>query len=1364
MKNPLPTLARLLLLLVLTLSPRFAHAALVGPYTADANTLFLLHLDQASGSVTPNAGSLGGNFYSVNFSADTLPLTVVTTMLGATGYSTNSPTSISFTKCESNTTTGYLLGYDYNGDGSFEGDNGSGTSVDFIKMSQLNIGNGGETPFTLEAMIQPTSTNGNQEIICTDSDAGSRGFQFRISSGTLMFQFITGAIAINAGIPATGQNAFVAGAWFHVAFSYNTNGIGTLYWTRVDPSVGAASVLTSGTMTLTNGTVTGPLVIGNRGRPTGSETFLGGIDEVRISSVCRAANQMQFYSPLVTITQNPISQNVDYNQPVTFTVGASSLTSLGYQWYFNSNSLAGATNTAYTIANVAAGNAGYYDCVVTNTSGNSSTSSVATLIVGAANFLTHRYSFTTNANDSVGTANGTLFGDAVVTNGSLELDGTSGTYMQLPAGIVNGANQTALTVEFWATYGVNADNCYVFSFGNTNIIAGAVDGSEYVIYSPHNSSGQSLSITPSDNIFAQTESAGSALDGLTLHVACVVDPPDHTLAIYTNGVLEGIDTNLTISLANVNDAFSYIGASLFAADPYLVANIDELRIYNGALSVLSLAQSDLLGPNQVLTGGPATFLVQPTNTTVPTGQNVTFAAVATGYLPINYQWFENGTAIPGATNAIYSFATVIGNSGETFMAHATNIIGVTTYVTNSATATLTVYTPPTLAWLGTSDGGADNSWNTTSLDWTNAAGGGGIVPFAQNDGALFDDRSGGGSVDAEQATVPYNIKVNTVDGYMFTSSGGLGSLSGQSALTKLGSGTLNIDLTNNLSGPVLVSAGILQIGNGDSLGSLGSGPVTNNATISFNRGDTALNVPNTIQGSGRLSFDGGGDTTISGNNSYTGGTLVNAGIVYLTSSTGFGNTSGASVANAAQVYITANVNVAQRFTLNGAGDGNGALRKGGAGLTTNASVLTLASDSTIGVDTGATLVLNNTVTGVAALTVNGAGTLTLNTPNNYTGGTTLSGAIIDFGANGAFGPGPVTISGAGRVVLADGVNFTNFLDATTVNPAATFGLLMVNDNTNGTVTTISGPLEFDSTASTGGNFVGPITSGYLNVTGPITNTVTGGVSVRNGFVRLAGGGNYTTLNINQGTTSLGASNGISTNATVVMSASDPATLDLNGFNQILQGIQDGATFSEMVTNSTATPDTLTFDLTSGYTYSGELGGDLALVVNGTGSLYLAGTNTSAYTGNTTVNGGTLELAAPALSPYSTVAVASGAFLQLDFSVTNTVSGLTLNGVKQPLGLYNGTTSPNYITGSGSLQVAVTVATNPVPIAATVSGNTLSLSWPADHLTWILQSQTNSVGTGLANNWVDVAGSGSSTSATITINPTNAAVFYRLRQP
>lgn len=1351
-----------LALLITASIPLAASADLTGPYPGDTNTLVLLHLDEAAGgSVTTNLGTLGGNFYSVNYASGGATPPLVTTMLGASGYvnGTNN-----FHNTEYNTTSGYMLGYDFNRDGSFTGDAGGGTlGADALGMTNLNIG--GQLPFTLEALVQPTTLAGNQEIICTDSSAANRGFQFRISSGSLMFQYILGSQALSFSIPtsASDPNAFVANSWYHAAFTFDgTNG--TLYWTKLDPSVGAANVLGSGKLALTNAAVAGTLCIGNRGRPNGVETFLGGIDEVRISKVCRAANQMQFFSPAVSITQNPVSQNVDYNLPVTFTVGASSLTALGYEWRFNSNAIAGGTNTAYVIPNVAAGNAGYYDCIVTNTAGYSATSSPALLVVGAANFLNHRYSFNGNANDSVGTANGTLFGDAVVSGGALVLDGTPGTYMQLPGALFTSANATALTVEFWAAFGVNSNNCYVFSFGNTNIIGGITNGSQYTIFSPHNSPGQGLYITPSDNTFSQSVTANTTLDGRNVHVACVIDPPDQTLAIYTNGVLEASITNETIGLANVHDIFSYIGGSLFPADPDLNATIDELRIFNGPLSPISIKQSNDQGPYAVLADGPAKFVTEPANSSTPLGQAATFSAATVGYLPITYQWFENGSLIPGATNASYIFVPTLSDNNATFLVQATNTIGVTTYVTNSSAVTLTVFVPPTLAWADGSHGAADSSWNTTSADWLNS--GNSLVPFVQTNGALFDSRgSGSPNVDISQAITTYNITVNASSDYTFYSSANVGSLNGLGSLTKQNSDTLIIDVTNNMAGSTLISAGKLQIGNVDSFGTLGGGPVTNNGTLSFNRSDTILAVPNAIHGSGTVSFDGSGATTISGTSDYTGPTHLNAGIVYLTSSNGLGATSsGTLVANGAQLYITANVDIApEPLTLNGAGDGNGALRKGGAGATTYYGAISLGSDSTIGADSGATLTLSNSISGSAAMTFAGAGTIVLTTPNSYSQGTTLNGPVVDLNVNGALGAGAVTVSGAGRFVLADGLNFANALTATSVNPAAGTGLIMVNDNTNGTITTISGPLEFDASSASGGDFQGPTSSGYLNVLSAITGS--GAVSSRNGFVRFSGGGNYSLFNLNQGTVSLGANNGLSSSASLSIAISGGATVDLNGFNQTFSGIADGATpaNAELITNSAASASTLILNLNTTEAYSGVIGGNVGLEIDGSGSLDLLGTNT--YTGNTVINAGILEVALGTFTPNSTVSIASGAYLQIDSLTTNAVAGLILNGVSQPAGLYNNNNSA-YFQGAGSLQV-VPVATNPTNIVASVSGSTLSLSWPANHTGWRLLMQTGNLANGLSTNpsdWTTVPGSSSTNQVNLAIDPAKPAEFFRMVYP
>lgn len=70
----------------------------------------------------------------------------------------------------------------------------------------------------------------------------------------------------------------------------------------------------------------------------------------------------------------------------------------------------------------------------------------------------------------------------------------------------------------------------------------------------------------------------------------------------------------------------------------------------------------------------------------------------------------------------------------------------------------------------------------------------------------------------------------------------------------------------------------------------------------------------------------------------------------------------------------------------------------------------------------------------------------------------------------------------------------------------------------------------------------------------------------------------------------------------------------------------------------------------------------------------------------TASGGTLELAEATLATNSTVSITNGAMLQLDFSTTNQISSLVLNGVAQPAGVYNADNKSAYISGSGSLIV------------------------------------------------------------------------------
>ena len=772
---------------------------------------------------------------------------------------------------------------------------------------------------------------------------------------------------------------------------------------------------------------------------------------------------------------------------------------------------------------------------------------------------------------------------------------------------------------------------------------------------------------------------------------------------------------------------------------------------------------------------------------------------------------------------------------------------------NNAIELVVTHVPAALAWQGD---GIANTWDVdTTANWLQS---GTNQFFFSGDSVTFTDTgSDSPSINITSTGVsPASTTVNATQTYDFT---GGGILTGN--LTKSGSGTLIIENSNIYSGLTLVSGGTLQIGNG-SQGNVGTGAISNNAAIVFNLG-TGVAVANTISGTGSVAQSGTGDVNLSASNSYTGLTTVNSGRLLVGNGSALGATNSGTVVNTgSQVYVVANVNLAEPFSLNGTGtDGNGALRKGGGGASTNAGTTTLTADSTIGVDGGATWALNAPVSGAFALTKNGPGTLALNSSNGYAS-TVISSGVINLGTNNALGAGPVTSTSAGRFVLANGLVVTNSFSAPALNPGTATGFLMVNDNTNGTITTVSGPLDFEASPATGGNFAGPTSSGYLNVTGTITNSPGTFVMVRFGNVRFSGGGDYQQLQVRANTTSIGANNGIATDAVVDIggngSTTVPTLLDLNGFNQTLAGLVTAITPSNIgwVTNSGASASTLTLNVGDGNTqiFGGGIVGNLSLVVDsGTqflatngfplGGLYL-------YNGNTIISGGTLALGMGVVITNTPVlSITNGAILDVTAAGVNlsplqvlagngTVNGevtgggvspgnaagqigqLTINGdivltgpttfeVNKTAGTndlltvsgsvtYGGTLKASNLGGplnigdsftvvtasgqsgafisisgtpgpgqawsfaNGVLSVIAGVANNPTNITFSVSGNTLNLTWPGDHLGWFMQS--NSVGLTSSSNWFDIAGSQNGTNVAITINPAQPQVFFRMRQP
>jgi hypothetical protein len=251
--------------------------------------------------------------------------------------------------------------------------------------------------------------------------------------------------------------------------------------------------------------------------------------------------------------------------------------------------------------------------------------------------LLHEYKFNetsgTSASDSVGGVNwnGTLNGDAAFSGtGSVMLSGNSGSYVSLPSNIV--ANLDAITVEAWATFpGTIPPFANLFAFGNTDTTAFDPNqglGENYITMSPHsttNSPGNfqanfGIGLPGSGNEHDAVVT-GVVLDNMAnVHIVAVFNPLAGNIILYTNGVQAAINSNLGYFLTMENtvpsplagtlgaDPLNYIGQSLYVADPFLQANVDEVRIYSGAMGAAQVAADHALGPNQLIGVGTSVKL------------------------------------------------------------------------------------------------------------------------------------------------------------------------------------------------------------------------------------------------------------------------------------------------------------------------------------------------------------------------------------------------------------------------------------------------------------------------------------------------------------------------------------------------------------------------------------------------------------------------------------------------------------------------------------------------------------------------------------------------------------------------------------
>ena len=119
-----------------------------------------------------------------------------------------------------------------------------------------------------------------------------------------------------------------------------------------------------------------------------------------------------------------------------------------------------------------------------------------------------------------------------------------------------------------------------------------------------------------------------------------------------------------------------------------------------------------------------------------------------------------------------------------------------------------------------------------------------------------------------------------------------GSIYGNS-VTKVGTGTLTLTgNTNTYASGTTISGGTLQIGSGGAAGSLGTGAITDNATLAFNRSDSITDTNfGIISGAGNLAKRGAGILTLTKAHTFSGVTTIETGTLALTNSGTLANSS-----------------------------------------------------------------------------------------------------------------------------------------------------------------------------------------------------------------------------------------------------------------------------------------------------------------------------------------------------------------------------------------------------------------------------------------------------------------------------------------
>ncbi|EAT9452822.1 fibronectin-binding autotransporter adhesin ShdA [Salmonella enterica subsp. enterica] len=201
------------------------------------------------------------------------------------------------------------------------------------------------------------------------------------------------------------------------------------------------------------------------------------------------------------------------------------------------------------------------------------------------------------------------------------------------------------------------------------------------------------------------------------------------------------------------------------------------------------------------------------------------------------------------------------------------------------------------------------------------------------------------------------------------------TLSGSGALVKTGTGELTLSGDNTYSGGTTITGGTLTADHADSLG---TGVIANSGVLQVGEGE----LENTLSGSGLLVKTGTGELTLSGDNTYSGGTTIDDGVLIATNVNALG---GGDVDNTGTLKLDAE----GEFNLANVTTQSGATTELAKGTTLNVDSLTQQADSTLNIDlskaNGESAITADSVTLGGTLNVTGIGSVTDSwTPEAYT--------------------------------------------------------------------------------------------------------------------------------------------------------------------------------------------------------------------------------------------------------------------------------------------------------------------------------------------------------------------------------------------